>query len=110
MDDTESALKHFRAIISLGEKLKEIGVDYYEHQYYSLAFGSWTIIAGKRKERTKFSWDGRDGFLELWEANFPDSSYSTVEWNHVKTEGVDYKDPVTVYDRMEQYLRIKYSV
>jgi hypothetical protein len=79
MNDAETALQHFRAIVSLGEKLKEIGVAIYEHQYYSLVFGSWAIIAGSRKVRSKISWDGRDRFLDFSESHFPDSSYSTKE-------------------------------
>ena len=110
MNDAESALKHFQAINSLFERLKEIGVAVYEHQYYSLVFGSWTIVAGKRKQRTKFSWDGRDRFLDYSEADFPDSSYSSRDWKHIKNEKVDFKDSLNEYGRMEQYLYEKYSV
>jgi len=91
----------------IGDRLKGIGVAIYEHQYYSLVFGSWTIIAGKRKDRTKISWDGRDGFLDFSEAHFPDSSYSTKEWNHIKNEKVVFKDSFSEYDRVEQYFREK---
>ena len=110
MNDAETALQHLRAIVSLGKKLKEIDVAIYEHQYYSLVFGSWTIIAGNRKDRSKISWDGRDGFLDFSESQFPDFSYATKEWHHIKNERVDFKDSVSEYDRVEQYFREKKTV
>ena len=107
-----SAIKHFKAIVDIGERIKEIDVSIYEHHYYPIVFGSWTLIVGKRKERTKFDWDGRDGYLQYSEASFPDSSYSNsnVEWTHIKNEGVNYDDPVSVYERIKKYLLTKYCV
>ena len=110
MNDWDSPIKHFEKVLALANELKGIGVAIYQHQYDTLVFGSWTITTGKRKERVKFSWDGRDGFLTYSEAVFPDSSYSTREWKEIKCEGVDFKDDFTVYDRMKQFLSTKYGV
>lgn len=110
MSDSDPALKHFEAILELGKRMKEIGVAIYEHEYYSLVFGSWTVVVGKRKNRIKFSWDGRDGFLDISEGHFPDSSCSTKTWNHLKNERIDTHAPFTVYDRVEECLRNKFTV
>ena len=110
MPDSESALNHLHSIVALGDRLKEFGIAIYEHHYLTLVFGSWTLIAGKRKERIKISWDGRDGFLDFSEGLFPDSSYSSNNWRHIKNEGVDFKDPLTPYDRAERFLTTKYNV
>jgi len=98
--------------MTLSERLKEVRVAIYEHHYYSLVFGSWTIVVGTRKERVKITWDGRDGYLNYSEALFPDSSYSPKpnEWIQKKSESIDLKEPTTAYEKVEQYLLEKYSV
>ena len=112
MNDSESSVNHLRAVVALSERMKEVGVAIYEHHYYSLVFGSWTIVAGRRKERVKITWDGRDGHLNYSEALFPDSSYSPKpdEWIQKKNEGIDLQEQATAYQKAERYLLQKYSV
>ena len=108
ISDAQSSVRHIEAVLAMAQRLSESDIAIYEHRWLALVFGSWTIVAGKRKERVRFSWDGRDGFLTVEQAAVPDSRH-TVEWEHVKTEGVDVRHYTEALDAVEQFLRRKFA-
>lgn len=108
ISDAQSSVRHIEAVLTLAQRLSASDIAIYEHSYYALVFGSWTIVAGKRKERVRFSWDGRDGFLTVEQAAFPDSRQRT-EWEHVKTDGVDVRHYTEALDAVESFLRRKFA-
>jgi hypothetical protein len=109
LTDAQSSVKHIEAVLAMAQRLASLDIAIYEHSYNALVFGSWTIVAGKRKERVRFSWDGRDGFLTVEQAGFPDSRQHT-NWEHVKTEGVDVRNYTEALDAAERFLRQKFTV
>lgn len=108
ISDAQNSVKHIEAVLAIAQRLSSSDIAIYEHTYHALVFGSWTIVAGKRKERVRFSWDGRDGILTVEQAIFPDSQQRT-EWEHVKTEGVDVRHYSQALDAVESYLRRKFA-
>ena len=40
----------------------------FEHHFHWLVFGSWTIVVGTSHSRLRFTWDGKEGVLEVAEA------------------------------------------
>jgi len=104
LSDAESSVRHIEAVLAMAQRLSASGIAIYEHSYHALVFGSWTIEAGKRKGRFRFSWDGRDGLLTVEQAAFPDSRQRTG-WKHVKTEGIDIKQYTEALDSVESFLR-----
>lgn len=106
ISDTQGSVRHIEAVLALAQRLAAADIAIYEHSYRGLAFGSWTIVAGMRKERVRCSWDGRDGCLTVEQAAFPDSQQRT-DWQHVKTEGVGVRHYTEALDAVEQFLRRK---
>jgi hypothetical protein len=72
-----------------------------------LVFGSWTIVTGKRHERIKISWDGRDGFLTVEQTTAPDSR-PPDDWVNVKTEGIDVRNYTDAFNAAERFLKVKF--
>ena len=108
LTEAQSSVRHIQAVLALAQRLAASDITIYEHNYNKLVFGSWTIVAGKRKERVRFSWDGRDAFLTVEQAGFPDSQQRT-EWEHVKTEGVDVRHYTEALDAVECFLKRKFA-
>jgi hypothetical protein len=67
MNDSTAALQHLNTVALLATRLSAEGVTVFEHHFDYLAFGSWTIVAGRRKRMFEYSWDGRDGILGVSE-------------------------------------------
>ena len=65
MSDPESAIAHFRRVERLATGLSDRGIAIYEHEYFLLAFGSFRLEVGTRGRRWGFSWDGKDGCLDV---------------------------------------------
>lgn len=106
--DAQSSVRHIEAVLAMAQRLSASDIAVYEHSYHALVFGNWTIVAGKRKERVRFSWDGRDAFLTVEQATFPDSRQRT-EWEHVKTQGIDVRHHTEPLDAVESFLRRKFA-
>ena len=71
MNDSQSAIDHFRRLERLAAVLSDRGIAIYEHRYYLLVFGSFSLELGTRHRRWGFSWDGKDGFLSVSDAYAP---------------------------------------
>jgi hypothetical protein len=63
--DSDSGIEHLERVLNLARSLQKKGLSLYEHHWDCLAFGGWTITAGRRKDCFEFSWDGRDFFLQV---------------------------------------------
>lgn len=103
------SLIHYQQLVDAAKRLAERGIEVYEHHYNNLAFGSWTVIAGKRHEQVRFVWDGRDGFLTISEASFSDSR-STPAWNTVKQTGINTQSGHEVWQVVVDFLATKFAV
>jgi len=72
VSDAAYSLALLNAIAGLATRLSVDGVAIYALRYDYPAFGSWQIVAGRRKARVRITWDGRDGHLRA-EAGTPDA-------------------------------------
>ncbi len=106
--DAQSSVSYMKAVLAMAQRLLESDIAIFEHRFHALAFGSWTIVAGRRKERARLSWDGRDGFLTIEQATFPDSRHQG-EWEHVKTESVAVSDQEQALQAAERFLVRKFA-
>lgn len=75
-------MEHTELLNNLANECLEMGVTLYEHSYNYQAFGSWYLVVGKPHHRMRFSWDGKESYLGIVEAEF---SYSgdVPEWKPV---------------------------
>lgn len=106
--DAQSSVRHIEALLEMTQRLAASDIALYEHNYSFLDFGSWTIVAGKRKARVKFSWDGKDGFLTVEQASFSDSR-ELQKWEHVKTESIRVTQFSEALSAMETFLKQKFA-
>ncbi|MBS0376672.1 MAG: hypothetical protein JSR73_19015 [Proteobacteria bacterium] len=63
MSDAAYSLALLNAIAGLATRLSVDGVAIYRLRYDYPAFGSWELVAGRRKARVRITWDGQDGHL-----------------------------------------------
>jgi len=84
MDDTSDSyqLGHVTALKELLEELAPLSVELQEHSYHYLSFGSWVIVAGRRKHRYRFVWDGKESYLSVSHSTFSDSQ-SVAQWKEL---------------------------
>lgn len=75
-------MKISELLSNLESECDTLGITLYEHSYSHLAFGSWSIVAGKPHHRMLFSWDGKGSYLGIGESEFTNSS-SSPEWRPV---------------------------
>ena len=99
---------YFQQLLDYTTALEQRGIEIYEHHYFSLAFGSWTLIAGKRHERIRFDWDGRDAFLTISETTFSDAR-STQEWKKIQQMGINTKDREQIWHAIIDFLTTKFA-
>jgi len=77
-----SSIKHHKLVYELAGSCEMHDLIVYEHEYSYMAFGSWMIIIGKSKHRTKFSWDGKESYLDISMSEFQNSN-SMPDWKPV---------------------------
>lgn len=65
MADAQSAIDHLNRLVRLAERLSARGIALYEHDYVTLAFGSFRLEIGTRHKRWGLWWDGKDGCLTI---------------------------------------------
>jgi hypothetical protein len=105
--DPTSAIEHLKRVMALAKRLAPHGIAIYEHSYHLMAFGSWTIVAGRRTKRHKFSWDGRDEFLEI-SVSEHDSSAVPARWSGVRTEHMKARDFHSPFEFIAAYVESQY--
>ena len=56
LDDSQSSADYFKSVADLAERLAKKKVAVYEHSFTYMAFGSWEIVAGRRKKMLRFTY------------------------------------------------------
>ena len=92
--------------MALAERLAPRGIAIYEHSYYLMSFGSWTIVAGRRTRGHRFSWDGRDAFLEISVSEH--DSAVPARWSHIRTEHIKARDLTIPFQFVAEYVEREY--
>ena len=77
-----SSIEHLKLVYELAGYCEMHDLIVYEHEYSYMHFGSWMIIIGKSKHRTKFSWDGKESYLDISMSEFQNSN-SMPDWKPV---------------------------
>lgn len=106
--DAQNSVLHLEAVHAMAQRLSALDISIYEHSYRALAFGSWTIEAGKRKERARCVWDGRDEVLTVEQGVSSDSQ--RTDWQPVEGEGDGVKHSAQALEVVETFLRRKFAV
>jgi arylsulfatase A-like enzyme len=75
-------MEHTELLKKLANECESIGVTLYEHGYNYQAFGSWSVTLGRPHHRMHFSWDGKESYLGIGEAEFTNSN-SRSNWEPV---------------------------
>ena len=75
-------MEHTELLNKLVKECESIGVTLYEHSYDRQVFGSWSVTVGKPHHRLRFSWDGKESYLGIGEAEFKNSN-SVPIWEPV---------------------------
>jgi len=88
----------------MAQRLAADDIAIYEHRYAALDFGSWEIVAGRRKSRIRFRWDGRDAALTIEQAVCADSR-TPLNWKSVASEQQRSPDGANPLARVEQFFR-----
>jgi hypothetical protein len=83
MNDADEALKHLAKIVTIADAAARRDWALFQHDYLFLCFGSFTVEFGTRKKRRRYSWDGRDGFLDIQDSDFSDSR-SPAKWKPIR--------------------------
>lgn len=108
MSDSESSLRHLRWLSAFAARIAPSELAIYRHDYHMLVMGSFTLEVGTRKERRKFTWDGREGFLDLFGATCPDSR-TTSQWQHILNLRLEFcaEEP---YQTIEKLIHVEFRV
>lgn len=106
---SESALRHIRLLEDLAEALGKDGIGVLEHSYHALAFGSFVLVVGRPAKRLKFSWDGKEFFLDVFHAE-GDASAVMGKWEHRENRRLGPVDPEELFRIMEDMSRKEFGV
>ena len=76
---SNSATQHLEQLSALQVSLNRSGAAILEHRFLLLLMGSFELVIGTTHRRLKFSWDGREFFLNVQQCACPSQS-SPQEW------------------------------
>jgi hypothetical protein len=79
LDDSQSSADYFRSVASLAERLAQNRIAVYEHKFNYMAFGSWEIVAGRRRRTLRFTYDGKDSYLSYCDSSIKPQSYTDLQ-------------------------------
>ncbi len=85
---SQAAAKLIRELTELTDCLAERDIVVSSLQVEPSAFGGWVLVAEKRHEAIRFTWDGRDGFLTIESSPMPDNR-RPKEWRQELLKGFD---------------------
>lgn len=94
---TNSAISHFKEMLNVMGALDTKGIEMFEHSYLMHAFGSFTVVLGTAHHRARFSWDGREFFLDISHSMFG-SSGDHAEWRQIDNKRLD--NPAGIYEEL----------
>jgi hypothetical protein len=63
MSDAAYSLMFLNAVAGLATRLSVDGLAIYSMRYDYPAFGSWELVAGRRRSRVRIVWDGKEAVL-----------------------------------------------
>jgi len=69
MSDAAYSSMLLNAIAGLATRLTVDGVAIYTLRYDYPAFGSWELVAGRRRSRVRVAWDGKEAVLRVCAAH-----------------------------------------
>ena len=105
-----SSIEHLKLVFELAESCERHDLTVYVYEYSYMAFGSWMIITGKNKHRTKFSWDGKESYLGISMSEFQNSS-SMPDWKPVfPNVGGTKKTEAEVFAFVKEVLEKQYEM
>ncbi|HEX7861865.1 MAG TPA: hypothetical protein VF773_16135 [Verrucomicrobiae bacterium] len=93
IDDSQSSAGYFKRVFLLAERLARTGITVYEHKFDYMAFGSWEIVAGRRKKMLRFNYDGKDAYLSWCDAAVRPKTHTELEHRIFKTH--EGEEPLT---------------
>lgn len=79
LDDSQSSAEFLKSVAALAGRLTKSRVAIYEHSFDYMAFGSWEIVAGRRKKMLRFTYDGRDSYLSFCDATTTPQSHTDLQ-------------------------------
>ena len=101
IDDSQSSAGYFQSVANLASQLAKKKITVYEHSFTYMAFGSWEIVAGRRKKMLRFTYDGKDSYLSYCDASVKPQSYTDLQHRRFATH--EGEDPFTfVADVLEK--------
>lgn len=94
LDDSQSSANYFKDVAHLAERLVQKHIAIYEHRFIYMAFGSWEIVAGRRKRMFRFTYDGKDSYLSYCDASVRPQSHTDLQHRRCATH--EGQDPLIV--------------
>ncbi len=105
-----TSIEHIRLVNEIADFCESRDLTIFEHQYNYMVFGSWFLVIGKRKQRMKFSWDGKESYLGVEVSQFENSN-SVAEWQPVSPNVVDVqKTEAEVFSFIKETLGKQYAI
>ncbi len=102
-------MEHTELLNKLATQLEIIGLTLYEHAYYYQVFGSWHVIVGKPHDRMRFSWDGKESYLGVTQAQFSNSNSIPV-WEPDLDNSLGIRStPIEVFDFIAKRVAERYG-
>ena len=87
MNDAESSASFLLALAAFSQALSQSGIAIYGVAYDLLHFGSWTIEAGERHDRSLLQWDGKEFLMSLSQCEVADSQ-APRDWKLIAEESI----------------------
>jgi hypothetical protein len=104
----QSSADFVAAFADLAKRLAEIDVCTHTADIHWGSFGNWTLIAIKRQEAIRFTYDGRDSYITVEASPIRDHSYPN-EWEQIVVKGMDnLKNEAMTF--AEDFLRKKFTI
>lgn len=90
IDDSQASADYFHSIADLAQRLADKRIAVYEHAFHYMAFGSWEIVAGRRAQMIRFTYDGKDSLLSYDDAGIKPTKPEDRQHRRIKAwEGED---------------------
>ena len=83
MSDAAYSLMFLNAVAGLATRLSVDGLAVYDVRFDYLAFGSWELVAGRRRTRVRVVWNGKEGVLAAYAARL-ERPTDAPQWQPVR--------------------------
>lgn len=106
-NDADYFIRQFEVVLAMARRLAPLNIAIYELDLCE-SFGHWAIVAGKRGERVKFLWEGRDRVLTIRRSIFfSESEVSKLERPLVKD--MQLASSEDALEEVEKFLMQKFA-